>query len=115
MLAIICALLLPKRVVVTSICVALYSFMVLYIAIDTMVFPLYKFHINGMVINLLLGGAAGDIFQFSFKDWFVAGSVAVCVISVELAVSAFIWKSAVRRGKGFHGLNSCCLIDDLFC
>lgn len=102
-LAIICALFLPKRVFVTSICVALYSFLILYIAIDTMVFPLYKFHINGMVINLLLGGAAGDIFQFSFKDWSVAGFVAICIISVELMVSVFLWKSAVRRGKGFHG------------
>jgi len=102
-LVIICALVAPKRLVVTSLCVAAYSFMVLYLAIDTMVFPLYRFHINGMVINLLLGGAAGDIFQFSFKDWSAAVSIAVCVIFVELAVSAFIWKSAVRRGRGFHG------------
>ena len=110
LLAIICALFLPKRMVVTSVCVTLYSFLVLYIAIDTMVFPLYKFHINGMVINLLFGGAAGDIFEFSFKDWFIAGSVAVCVIFVELVVSAFIWKFAVRRQKGLHGLIAVVLL-----
>jgi len=101
-LAIICALCLPKRLFVTAICVVLYSFLLLYIAIDTMVFPLYKFHINGMVIDLLLGGAAGDIFQFSFKDWFVAGLAASCVIAAEVTGSVFIWKFAVRRERGFH-------------
>lgn len=103
-LTIICALLLPKRAFVTAVCVTLYSFLVLFIALDTMVFPLYRFHINGMVIHLLLGGAAGDIFQFSFKDWFVAGFITLCVISVEFAASAFIRKFAARREKRYFGI-----------
>ena len=102
LVAIICALFLPKRVFITSVGVTLNSVLLLYIAIDTMVFPLYKFHINGMVINLLLSGAAGDIFQFSFRDWFAAGFIAVCVISAELIFSALVWKFAVRWEKGFH-------------
>lgn len=104
LLTIICALLLPKRAFVAAVCVTLFSFLVLFIAIDTMVFPLYKFHINGMVIHLLLGGAAGDIFQFSFKDWFVAIFVAICIIAAELIGSAFIWKSVVRRERRFFGI-----------
>lgn len=104
LLAIVCTAFLPKRLLISSICIILYSFLVLFIAIDTMVFPLYKFHINGMVIHLLLGGAAGDIFQFSFKDWFVAIFVAICIISAELIGSAFIWKYAVRREARFFGI-----------
>ena len=103
LVSIICALLAKNRVVVMSISISLYSFFTLFIAIDTMVFSLYRFHINGMVLQLLFGGAAGDIFEFSFKDWFIAFSAGVCIISAELTGSAYIWKYAVRKGRRFHG------------
>jgi membrane-anchored protein YejM (alkaline phosphatase superfamily) len=36
-----------------------------YFIINGLVFGIYRFHINGMVINMLLGSGSGDIFDFN--------------------------------------------------
>ena len=53
------------RRVHTAAIMLLYTVFHCVLITDTVVFQQYRFHLNGMVLNFLLGGAAGEIFAFS--------------------------------------------------
>jgi uncharacterized protein len=67
--------------------------------IDTQVYQLYRFHINAGVMNLLLGGAAGETFAFSASMYAQAAAVALTIIGVS-SLSAFLLWRYVRRSAG---------------
>ena len=67
--------------------------------IDTQVYQLYRFHINAGVMNLLLGGAAGETFEFSASMYVEAAAVALTIIAVA-SLSAFLLWRYVRRSQG---------------
>src|SRR5688572_17426207 len=48
--------------------------------IDTQVYQLYRFHINAGVMNLLLGGAALETFDFSRSMYLQAAAIAAAII-----------------------------------
>ena len=68
--------------------------------IDTQVYQLYRFHINAGVMNLLLGGAAGETFEFSASMYAQAAAVALTIIAVS-SLSAFLLWRYVRRSQGY--------------
>lgn len=75
--------LLPKpRLILSVLGVFLGGFM-LVLVVDLKVFELYRFHLNSMVWQLLTGGAAGDIFEFSSIDALLVGLLLVGVILVS--------------------------------
>ena len=55
--------------------------------LDTFVYQLYRFHINPFVLELLFGGAGGQIFQFHYKQYLL-------VICVSIIFSVFVFASA---------------------
>jgi membrane-anchored protein YejM (alkaline phosphatase superfamily) len=63
---------------------------VLALLIDTQVYQLYRFHINAGVMNLLLGGAAAETFDFSASNYALATALAFAIIA---ASSLFAWWS----------------------
>ncbi len=67
--------------------------------IDTQVYQLYRFHINAGVMNLLLGGAAGETFDFS-ASMYVEGAAVALAIVVAASLSAFLLWRYVRRSQG---------------
>ncbi len=67
--------------------------------IDTQVYQLYRFHINAGVMNLLLGGAARETFDFSGSMYLQATAIALAIIAVQ-SVAAWLWWRHVRRSPG---------------
>ena len=67
--------------------------------IDTQVYQLYRFHINAGVMNLLLGGAAGETFEFSASMYAQAAAVALTIVAIS-SLSAFLLWRYVRRSTG---------------
>lgn len=45
----------------------------LLLFVDSMIFAQYRFHLNGFIFDLLLGGAAQDIFDFPIITYFIVG------------------------------------------
>jgi uncharacterized protein len=67
--------------------------------IDTQVYQLYRFHINAGVMNLLLGGAAWETFEFSGLMYLQAAAIASAIIAVQ-SVAAWLWWRHVRHSPG---------------
>ncbi len=67
----------------------LLTFVVLIYFIDTFVYGQYRFHINGMVLDLLLHGH-GQIIYFSWQSWLTLGAVFLALLGGEYAAARWI-------------------------
>lgn len=57
---------------------------------DTFVYKLYHFHINSFVLELVFGGAGGQIFQFHYKQYlFVIGFLVIVLFALLFISSRF--------------------------
>jgi membrane-anchored protein YejM (alkaline phosphatase superfamily) len=96
-------LLLPHRSLTFSLGIALASLFLLGITLDTFVFSQYRFHINGMVMNLLLGGAAEEIFTFSSFLWLLLLLVILTVFVVEWWLARRVWRFVLATPDRAYG------------
>jgi len=101
--------------------IILFTLAQLIIITNIKVFSLYHFHLNGMVINLLLGGALFENLAFSVSMWLSIIGVLATVIAAEwllLVISRKLsyrcqWRSRHYWGLflsayiGLHLLNGC--------
>ncbi len=96
-------LLLPFRRLIFSLGVVLATLFILGITIDTFVYAQYRFHINGMVLNLLLGGAAEEIFTFSGSMWLTAALFLLLLLVFEVWLAQRIWRFVLNTPGRPHG------------
>lgn len=85
-------LLFPRKPVIFILGILLALTFIAGITLDTFIFNQYRFHFNGMVMNLLLGGAAEEIFTFSAFLWTLFGLFALSLIIFQLWLSQRIWR-----------------------
>lgn len=93
------ALVWPNRWAVGGAGLALASLFVLGVIVDSIVFTLYRFHLNGMVLSLIRNGGITEILPLSFNTRAIALALAAGVLAVEAGVA--VWIS--RRANGFRG------------
>ena len=98
-------LLIPVRGFITFLANILALSMLAGLIIDTFVFQQYHFHLNTMVFTLLFGGAAEEIFTFSFKVWFIAALGAVFLILIEFLISRSLWNWVQARQTRWLGVG----------
>lgn len=67
---------------------------------DGFVFDLYKFHINGFVLELVFGPGAGQIFEFDSKLVFEFIGIVLLFIVLPILVLAYISSRFIDRLKG---------------
>lgn len=84
---------LPKKLAMV-VAVLLMAVVQLGLLLDTYIFSLYRFHLSGFVLELLLTGG-GDVFQFSLKAWLTL----LALISVALGIEWLLWLLAGRLPK----------------
>lgn len=65
-----------------AVCILLFSTAQLIVITNLKVYALYHFHLNGMVVNLLLGGALLENLAFSWIMW---GSIAGLIVGALIA------------------------------
>jgi membrane-anchored protein YejM (alkaline phosphatase superfamily) len=65
--------------------------------IDTQVYQLYRFHIDAGVMNLLLGGAAQETFDFSGSMYFSAAAIAAAIILVQSVAAWLAWRYVLHN------------------
>jgi len=84
-------LLFPRRAFIFGLGILIALIFILGITLDTFIFSQYRFHFNGMVMNLLLGGAAEEIFTFSALLWTMLGLFVLALIGFQFWLSRRIW------------------------
>lgn len=72
--------------------------------VNMQVYKIYRFHINGFILNLLTGPGAGDIFDFDTKLYITEGIMLLGIVVVCIG----LWKLAGRVADrcGRHYLSS---------
>lgn len=82
--------------------------------INMQVYKIYRFHINGFIINMLTGPNAGDIFDFDTKLIITETIILLLVAAVAVAIwplSAYSYRRLKRRWlKWGIGLTAGCLV-----
>ncbi|QZE13048.1 DUF3413 domain-containing protein [Halosquirtibacter laminarini] len=98
-------LLLPIRVgykypkVLNTICILIGSFAQTVLCIDTFVYQLYRFHINGFVLGLVFGEGAGEIFQIGTQTYITATAVILGIVGLESLLLFIAKKIANKEAK----------------
>ncbi|NOZ52071.1 MAG: DUF3413 domain-containing protein [Gammaproteobacteria bacterium] len=95
--------LLPTKPVILAFANILAVGFVFIITVDTFIFAQYHFHFNSMVISLLFGGAANEIFIFSSNLWMFAITGLLLIVIVEIALSRMIWNWSANQTRRRHG------------
>jgi membrane-anchored protein YejM (alkaline phosphatase superfamily) len=93
-------LVIPRRTAVGAVLVTLGSALAVAVLVDTVVFRLYRFHLNGMVWNLLTGGAAGELLPLSRATWAHGALEVLGLVGAQLvlAIASWRWVRNPRRG-----------------
>jgi len=77
----------------------LFSALIFIVIIDTRVYALYRFHLNSMSLNLLLGGAALDILSFSWQMWMNILLVATFVLAGQFIFLKWLFQQSLLSGR----------------
>ncbi len=66
--------------------VVLMSLIVILNYVNEQVYALYRFHINGFIVNMMTGPAAGDVFTFDIKLYVKVVGIFLLLIGIVVAV-----------------------------
>lgn len=95
------ALILPWRRLVLGLALLVFTAFLLLVLTDYAVFRLYRFHLNGMVWNLLTGGALREIFVFDAANLFSVAALAAGLLLLEGSLIFLLSRRLPARGKGW--------------
>lgn len=73
--------------------------LLILIYLDFRIFELYKFHLNGMVLELMTGGALQDILSFNFLVWFLFASIALALVIFQIVVGKTLYYSIKKSNS----------------
>lgn len=95
-------LMFPRRGVVFAVSMSLETVLILLLIIDSLVFAQYRFHLNGMIWNLLTSGAVKDILPITTKLWLVLATAITAILILEWVFAQTCWHW-VHKGHKRHG------------
>ncbi len=82
----------PQRRIIMSLAVGLIVLLWLTLVVDTFIFNQFRFHMNGMVWNLLWGGAALEMLPFSWLMWLLAAGFVVALVVLQVWLARLVWR-----------------------
>lgn len=85
-----------RKVFYPTVLVSLSTLLVIFFIANGKVYSLYRFHINEFVLDMLFGGAAGDIFQFD-PSLFITIGLEVLLLAAIMVAIWFICRIIFRR------------------
>lgn len=80
-----------RRPFLIAVSVLLGTLLLLLITTDAVIFFLYRFHLNGMVWNLLTSGVASEVLSITARTWISIGGIAVFFLFIESAAAFWAW------------------------
>ncbi len=95
----IITLLLPNKRLIQALTVLMFSGFILLVVIDYAVYDLYRFHLNGMVWNMLTGGALQEIFVFDRSNIFTLGAFILGIMLAQMALQLVLGRKPRRDKK----------------
>jgi membrane-anchored protein YejM (alkaline phosphatase superfamily) len=93
---ILIAVIWPDRTFIKALCILVFSLFIALIFIDYSVFKLYRFHLNGMVWNMLTGGALEEIFVFDTANVISASIFIGLVVLLQYGLQFYLARRAFK-------------------
>lgn len=106
--------LMPRKGVVFAFAQVFMALVLLAVIIDTFVFAQYRYHLNGMVLDLLLGGAALEIFTFSGVVWLLFVLLLLGSLSMQWWLGQRLWSWTQRTPRNNYGYIAAALLASVF-
>ena len=94
-------LLLPHKRFIQTLTVIAFSLFIAVLFIDYAVFKLYRFHLNGMVWNMLTGGALEEIFVFDRANILTASGFVAAILLLQIVLQFFLGRRPQENKKRF--------------
>lgn len=82
----------PSRRFLFTISICFETVLILLVIVDSLVFAQYRFHLNGMIWNLLTSGATKDILPITNMLWLVLTISISVIVLVEWMLAHFCWR-----------------------
>jgi membrane-anchored protein YejM (alkaline phosphatase superfamily) len=76
-----------------------FSLALCILLVDAKVYALYRFHLNGMVVNMVFGGALGDNLGLPPRAWVISGAIGVAIVVVEWTAALAWWRFLVHARR----------------
>ncbi len=89
----------PHRVIIKILAIIISLILAIVLVVDTYVYALYHYHLNGFIWTLLTGGAFTDLVNLSTKEWLIFAGFVVVLLFIEL-LFAFILVPFLMQKKG---------------
>ncbi len=96
-------LLLPMRRLIFTLSVILASAVALWLSVDSILYNLYRFHLNGIVLKLTLNGLGQNIFGLSRHEMILVLIFIFVLMGIEAWYANWLWK---RRHQKFFLFSS---------
>ena len=93
----------PRQPFIFGLGILLALVFILGITLDTFIYSQYRFHFNGMVMNLLFGGAAEEIFTFSSFLWSMLGLFVIALVGFQFWLSRRVWQFVLATPHNSYG------------
>lgn len=107
-------LLVPRKAVVFTFAQVFMALVLLAVIIDTFVFAQYRYHLNGMVLDLLLGGAALEIFTFSGVVWLLFVLLLLGSFAAQWWLGRRLWNWTQRTQRNKYGYVAAAVLASVF-
>jgi len=87
----------PRRRLVVPLAALLSGVTVAVVAIDTVIYNQYRFHLNAEIFNLLFGGAAGEILIFTTTMYLQITAVVLIILGGETLAARVVWRRVLSH------------------
>lgn len=106
-------LLVPRKGVVFAFAQIFMAIVLLAFVIDTFVFAQYRYPLNGMVLDLLLGGAELEIFTFSGVVWLLF-VLLLSSLAAQWWLGRWMWNWTQRTQRNHYGYVIAAVLASVF-
>ncbi len=93
------AFVLPYQRLILILSILISSFCSLFLLVDSQVYSLFKFHLNGIILNMIFNRQSLDVFDFSYSELLEFGLIGILVLLLELLIAWFVWNKIVAPQK----------------
>lgn len=92
-------LLFPRHRTVFTLSILSAVFIAAWIIIDSIVYGLYRFHLNGALIPLIFSGAGKNFFGFAGTEYFTVLLVFLGILALEIVLAFGLWRRISQQKK----------------
>ena len=82
----------PRKTLILASAVIIAFLLAWLLCFDTFIFSQYRFHLNGIIWNLVTSGQATEVFDLSWLEWLAIGLLSIFLLGLEVVLAVLVWK-----------------------